>query len=571
MHDSQTSSDSLVATLFPARTADGQARQRALAVYAGYECAPSAVVEFTSSGKLLLVGTAERAISACRELPDEVLKQCMVLATGSVPEVASLTPEHAAIVKQLGTRFEAVAQIELAGYLGRFQCDWTKTGSEKLSHHVFDTVLDLSVPPLIDVEVAPLGYFAPRNNTDALQQALASIPELVGTFEKPQFFRYDPSICAHGRSGIAACRRCLDTCPTQAITSLGEQIGVDANLCQGAGSCATACPSGAITYNYPNLADTLTRLRRMLAAYFDAGGEQASVLFHDRGAGQTAVSDIASRLPESVIPYELEELGSAGMDVWLAALAYGARSVWLLSTDDTPVSVVRELDTQLGHAHAILEGMGYSAARLQRVDLAHLLESMAVPSAADPITPAATFAGLDEKRTMIRLAVDHLYKHAPAPRGMISLPTGAPFGEASVDAGRCTLCMACVNQCPGKALQAGGELPQLKFIEANCIQCGLCCRTCPEDAISISPRYLYESEQRRRVRVLHEEAPFACIVCGKPFATQSVISRITNQLQGHPMFQGEALKRLKMCEDCRTRAIFEAENTHDEVVPEEES
>ena len=164
---------------------------------------------------------------------------------------------------------------------------------------------------------------------------------------------------------------------------------------------------------------------------------------------------------------------------------------------------------------------------------------------------------------MIRLAVEHLHAQAAAPRPMVSLSAGAPFGEVQVDNKRCTLCMACVSQCPAHALEAGSESPQLVFIEANCVQCGLCCRTCPEDAIAASPRFLYDAQQRNKRRILCAEEPFLCIQCGKPFATRQVIDKITGKMRDHPMFQGEALERLKMCEDCRVKALFAAEGEGD--------
>ena len=42
----------------------------------------------------------------------------------------------------------------------------------------------------------------------------------------------------------------MDACPTQAIVSAGDRIEVDPYLCQGGGSCASACPTGAIVAPY---------------------------------------------------------------------------------------------------------------------------------------------------------------------------------------------------------------------------------------------------------------------------------------------------------------------------------
>jgi ferredoxin len=143
---------------------------------------------------------------------------------------------------------------------------------------------------------------------------------------------------------------------------------------------------------------------------------------------------------------------------------------------------------------------------------------------------------------------------------VVSLPLSAhaPFGEISVDPQACTLCLACTGVCPTRALLAGNETPQLNFIEDHCVQCGLCEQTCPENAIRRHPRYLFDEERRRSRRELHAEAPFRCISCGKAFATQRMIEHMQEKLMGHWMFGNDrALRRLKMCEDCRIKDIWD--------------
>ena len=140
------------------------------------------------------------------------------------------------------------------------------------------------------------------------------------------------------------------------------------------------------------------------------------------------------------------------------------------------------------------------------------------------------------------------------------MPATAPFGEAIIDAEKCTLCMACVGACPGRALQDGSnrEVPEVFFIESNCLQCGACVQTCPEDAISLAPRLLFDREARNRSRALNSDTPFACITCGKPFAPTSVIAKMQDKLKDHYMFSSErALERLKMCEDCRVVDVMQ--------------
>jgi ferredoxin len=242
--------------------------------------------------------------------------------------------------------------------------------------------------------------------------------------------------------------------------------------------------------------------------------------------------------------------------------------VILLAGSDMPGSCRRELEAQLNFAHALLDGMGYPAGSVRLITadaVPELVTGLEALSSGVEISPAS-FAALDEKRTVLKLAVEYLFEHAPAPRPLISLPAGAPFGEVWFEASRCTLCLACASQCPGGALLPGGDVPQLSFIEDNCVQCGMCARTCPEDAIGPSPRYLFAREPRQQRRLLKEEAPFLCIRCGKPFATRSVIDRMVVKLRAHPMFQGDALERLRMCEDCRVRDIHDQEEGANPVI-----
>jgi ferredoxin len=304
----------------------------------------------------------------------------------------------------------------------------------------------------------------------------------------------------------------------------------------------------------------LTDIRELLKRYRGAGGKAACILFHDAEVGREWVEAQARSIPERVIPVEIEEIGAVGIDTWLATLAYGASEVALLTVPDTTASVLREVEVQLRVTSAILEGLNDSSDRVRMIRVhgeRSATESLQeLSERCDEILPAA-FEPLDEKRTTIRLALDHLYEQAREPGRHAPLPSGAPFGEIKVNRDTCTLCMACASVCPASALEAGGERPELRFIEWNCVQCGLCDTACPEDAISLAPRVILDPALRRETRILNEEQPFHCVACGKPFATQSIMNRMAEKLKGHWMFQNpEQLRRLQMCEDCRVKDMF---------------
>lgn len=564
--------DDLVVGRLSSSTQVGRARQAALSAAGFSKRNPTSLVEYRSSGELLIIdrfrsaGDETRALNLAKTLSANL--RCTVFMSGLAPTAASEPIEPDLAAKGITVAVGRLAQ--LSGHLGQFVATLgTSNGEVNLARHLgkarehFDLVLDLTVPPHFRQDLAPLGYYAPGNDGQALRRALTELPDLIGEFEKPKFFNYDPDICAHGSSGLSGCTRCLSACPTTAISSIGDKIEVDPYLCQGAGSCATACPTGAITYAYPSLSDQLDAVRALLRNYRDSGGTQACLLFHDAGPGKQALLPVAGRLPEHVIPLEVEEIGAVGMDMWLAALAYGANHVVLFAPPAVPPSVRGEIAMQLEYAAMMLEGMGHARERLQLFgfDDANQLLAGLGDLAPQPELKPSGFAGLDEKRTVIRLAVDHLYSQASAPTAITTLPTGAPFGEVQVAREGCTLCMACVSVCPHSALSdGGGELPQLQFDEWNCVQCGLCARACPEQVITLAPRFIYDAEMRRSTRTLNEDQPFCCVVCGKPFATHRMLSKMQEKLKGHWMFQKpDALRRLQMCEDCRVRDMF----THD--------
>ncbi len=478
----------------------------------------------------------------------EFHSQGRVLVIGTEAQIQSVLPYLEAL--QVHTAVQAPESV--TGWLGNFS---VKTGEQSFK---VDCVLDLLPDPVIQRPVLPLGYFAPRDDAQALAEALVQLPQLKGIFDKPRYFEFDATICAHSRRQVPGCNQCLDACPAQAIDSAGDAVKVNPYLCQGCGSCTAVCPSGAIRYALPTLDVSIERLRSMLKTYYTLATCPPRIVIHDRDKGQTILASMGECLPHEIIPFSIEEIGALGMPFYLAALAMGAGSITVWDAGSHLDHAWTEIQTEIKKTNQLLAGLGYGTHLIDwfqghRFEALkhHLKQTERMPT----IKPA-TFAGLDDKRRMITLALSHLHQQAPQPVAMLSLPHHAAFGEVQVDPEACTLCLSCVAVCPVGALLDGKDQPQLDFIEDRCVQCGLCERACPEQAILLNPRYLFDRQQARQRRRLHEAPIFHCICCHKPFATQKMIETMTQKLKQHPMFQGEALERLKMCEDCRIKAMF---------------
>jgi ferredoxin len=428
----------------------------------------------------------------------------------------------------------------------------------------FDLILDLSREPLIKLTQPPQGYFAPRG--DPVEQALAAnqLARMVGEFEKPRFFLYKESICAHSRSGITACTRCIDVCSTRAITSEKDEnrVKVEPHLCMGCGGCATVCPSGAMSYAYPRVPDIGARIKTVLQTYRGAGGRDPVLLFHNTTDGRELIARLARRgrgLPANVIPLEVFHIASLGLDVVLGSIALGATSCLILSAGTEPQDYLAASRGQLRFGQEILSGLGYGGSRLDLIEAQEVttLERAVWNLGTAAALPPAAFNLSGEKRITLDFIFDHLLKHAPAPKEEVALSAGAPYGHVTVNKQTCTLCMACVGACPEAALLDSREAPQLKFIERNCVQCGLCEKTCPERAITLAPRLALGSQAQSAV-VLNAAEPYPCVRCGKPFATRQMIENMIGRLRSHSMFAaGGALNRLQMCADCRVIDMME--------------
>ena len=339
----------------------------------------------------------------------------------------------------------------------------------------------------------------------------------------------------------------------------------------GCGTCTTVCPTGAISYAYPRAGDQGLKLKTLLGTYARSGGQRATLLLHSQVRGQALVEELgraaqlaaANGVPANVIPVALWHTSSLGIEMWLSAVCWGATQIAVLMTKEEAPQYRDAIREQMAVAQGILTGLGYGEGHFRLIQADHISDldqalGLLRGSTSRAPEKAASFAVPPEKRSTLELALDHLITFAPLRPETIALPPViSPLGAIVVDKDKCTLCLSCVSACPASALQDNPQLPQLRFIEKNCVQCGLCAVTCPEDAIALQPRLL-TTPARREARVLNETQPYGCIRCGKPFGTLKAIESMLGKLSGHAMFQGAAADRLKMCGDCRVVDIFSA-------------
>lgn len=546
------------------------AKIAALIAEAGLDVTPAGTTTLVSDGICLVYGKSSVALDIARKLSSRLSVTLLLTeADDAIPPSVVDVPVFKGLIKAAAGHLGAF-EIVVDGYApavpsSRASLDFIMPRNGASS--TCSLIIDVSGnEPLFALGSRRDGYFHvdPASPLD-IANAMFEASDLVGEFEKPLYISYDANICAHSRNKQTGCTRCLDVCPVSAITPDGDHVKVDPAICGGCGSCASVCPTGATSYSLPGREDLIKRLQTLLPAYQAAGGTAPWLLIHDERHGGEMIS-MTSRfgrgLPANVIPFAVNETTQVGHDLMATALALGAQGVLLL------IDPVRrdETDGLVGQVEltgAILGGMGYEAGS-QRVAIIDETDPDAVEAIlwqrpeAKPMAPHSFIASGD-KRQVARTAAFLLNADAPSQQDIIALPDGAPYGRISIDTDGCTMCLACVSACPMAAIRDNPDLPQVRFIEQDCVQCGLCRTTCPERVITLEPRFNLTNDAMTPV-VLNEEEPAECTRCGKAFGTKSSIERIVAQLAGkHSMFQSEDAQNLiRMCDDCRI--IHQTEN-----------
>ena len=139
-----------------------------------------------------------------------------------------------------------------------------------------------------------------------------------------------------------------------------------AQICAGCGQCAAACPTGAASLRAAALDALMRKLRAMLTAYREAGGQKPILMLHD-GAHGTPMIDALARhgdgLPANVLPITVNEVTQVGtrsdcrgVCLWRSACV----SCCVASRDTIRAGLPRPLQW----LNRFLSGLGFYGARV---------------------------------------------------------------------------------------------------------------------------------------------------------------------------------------------------------------
>lgn len=350
---------------------------------------------------------------------------------------------------------------------------------------------------------------------------MAQINHILGVWEALQSIdiAIDQNRCVLVRNKNASCLKCAEACTSDCIsTDEDGQLALRTDRCIGCGTCATACPTGALVPHNP----TDRELFEACTAALQASEGRVAIVCENMLEAAAGLYDPArtvgvtclGRVDESLIVL-LARAGATRV-VLVEGACEGCRSNpgstmashvcetanALLSTwGQNPVAeVAQKLPTFTRRSEAAPFDEGR---RALLADMIGAGRDVARASTEVAIRDALDIHEKDEEEPLFqKVGDDGTLPHALPHRrtrllkGLAAL--GEPedvmigtrlWGHVIIDEDRCDSCQMCATFCPTGALRKFTEADGTFGIDhfpARCVKCRCCADICPEEAISIS-------------------------------------------------------------------------------------
>ena len=358
----------------------------------------------------------------------------------------------------------------------------------------------------------------------------------------------EPTRCISVRNRNATCQRCVDSCAAGVLHRENGELHANASLCIACGTCANACPTGAITLAHPSTAEIAAAAKQSLVAF---GGY--TVFCCEQAAQQAAqIKGFTSEALSCAKVCELPCLGHVDESLLVEQAARGAHGVFLVHgacescahaaggklckevcesaasllhafrsectielTEEWPPAVidaVQKAQDCCGAAASVAGAGSEAGAALDTSTAAGAPDTSAAADAPDTSAYSLdTSAAADAPGALDDLYVKvgkqgTLSHHIPLKRTRLynclrhlGNPTESQVetrlvGRVEIDTSKCMSCRMCAVFCPTGALVAHGapenedEPFGLMHRPSLCMQCRCCEQICAKGAITVTPK-----------------------------------------------------------------------------------
>lgn len=289
----------------------------------------------------------------------------------------------------------------------------------------------------------------------------------------------DANACVYSHFDQSTCHACVDSCPTQAWLLSDESLGLNTDACDGCGLCLPACPSGALSIQYPWI------IRQF--------GGHSIALF--------ACELSAVNVTNDVLPC----VHVLGLRQLLLMYKHGVRHLLINTADCSGCKRQPSINifSQLELLNMLLTERGKPVMKIMQRST-QLWQSLFETD--ENTSPSIKFSrrhflrGSAQKEQRHSLLQDplNLAENQTLPAGQLLPATLQTIEKTALhwpwsvqlDEAKCNGCDACVNLCPSEALlfftADNDAQAEYRFNPENCYGCGICEDVCENNAMSIS-------------------------------------------------------------------------------------
>ncbi len=383
------------------------------------------------------------------------------------------------------------------------------------------------------------GTFDP--NLSSIKNVIEILQSNIAEYQYKKYTTYDSSICQYHERREEVCAKCEEVCPTTAILKNDTLKHLEFSQidCHGCGGCISVCPSGALDYAATN--------RESLFEVSKLYKESHPLIIPEK----MDIENLAIDLKEGILPFSIE--GEKFLhEASLLTLAQISGSQLVFYSDflskgtSDAIRILNDIYQKKYGKDCIIVAM-------DKEELSKALEEVSFVEESYFNIDQTSFT----KRETFAMRLKHLVDGKNL--GVVTTGEHIHYAKVKVNESNCTLCLSCVGACNVGALIAEEKDHTLRLNPSLCTSCGYCELSCPEsdcltierDIIELEPNWFKEN-------IVAQDSLFACVQCGKEFATTKAIEKIAMMMA--PMFASDPAKEktLYCCSECKPKVMMQS-------------
>ena len=345
---------------------------------------------------------------------------------------------------------------------------------------------------------------------------------LTGKITFTRKIEFNASLCQLDGRRSEHCGWCVNTCPSVALTSDNNKIILSEVDCINCAKCVSVCPVNALDFCEFNK-DCINEISKIYK------NEQIVLIQNYENN-----FNLEHFLPFN-IPFNL-------LDELIL--------LHLINTTCKSIAIIGEISEFLAEKIKLVNDICLAITGKTGIYVNTNLKEIPNEIINDFASNESNFRL--NKRELFGLKISSMLKGAN--KGEIKAKN---YAQISINESTCTLCASCAGACNTNAILADSKTNSIIFNASLCTSCGYCISSCAEEnTIFIQNDILKLNPASFTHQTLASDELFACIECGKEFATKKAIDKIVGILG--TSFSADITKKYSLycCAECKAKIMM---------------